>query len=60
MRKLLLVAAVAVVGLSACRKTYDCTYTYEVLGVEYTTEAKCEKCNKSDVQQLEDAGWECK
>ena len=59
MKKLLLVAAVAVLGLSACKKDYDCTYTYELLGVEYTSEATCTKCSKSDVQELEDAGWEC-
>lgn len=49
MNKLFLVAAVAVLGLSACKKDYTCTC--EVLGTESVTEY--EGLNKDDADTAE-------
>lgn len=59
MKKLILIAAVAVAGLTSCKKDYECTYELTILGTTTTSTATCAKCSKSDVQELEDAGWEC-
>lgn len=61
MKKVLLFAAVGAfaVSLSSCTKDYECTYETTILGTTTTTTTTCEKCSKDDVQELEDAGWEC-
>lgn len=57
MKKLLLVGAVAVLGLASCKKDYTCTYTYDVLGTEYTASVDCLKCSKSDIEEIESVGY---
>lgn len=61
MKKAIMTLGVAAIALSfsSCRKNYDCTYEYELLGVKYTSTSTCTKCNKDDVKKLEDAGWVC-
>ena len=39
-------------------KNYDCTYV-DSLGNADPNVRTCQKCSKSDVTELEDAGWVC-
>lgn len=55
MKKLLLVGAVAVLGLSACKKSYTCTCEVEVLGETSTSVAEYDKVNKETADAAEKA-----
>lgn len=55
MKKILLITSIIVSTLTSCKKDYECTTV--IFGVETT--ATCEKCSKSDVEEIENAGWEC-
>ena len=48
MKKVLLVAAVAVFALSSCTKDYTCTCTVEVLGVSSSSSVDYEGLSKSE------------
>jgi len=57
MKKLVLLAAVAVAGLSSCKKDYECCTSTTVLGT--TTEAcVTQKLTKSEAEDLEAASVE--
>ena len=61
MRNLLLFI-VFTLGLSACgchapfsRCNFNCTYVES----DSTNSVTCSACSKADIEELEDAGWEC-
>ena len=63
MKKLLVVAVIAVAALSSCKKDYDCTYDYTWSDDTTTTyTSSCLKCSgsvKDDyVSSLEAAGYD--
>ena len=53
MKKLLFVAAVAVVALSSCKKDYTCECTVEVFGVSSSSSVDYEGLSKSEADDLE-------
>lgn len=55
MKKLLFVAAVAVVALSSCKKDYTCECTVEFLGVSSTSTVDYEGLSKSEADDAEAA-----
>ena len=59
MKKLVLLGAVAVAGLSSCKKDYNCSYELTLLGSTSTVEVECNKCSKSDIEELESVGYDC-
>ena len=53
MKKLVLLGAVAVAGLSSCTKDYTCTYGSgdNVISID------CNKCSKSDIEEIEKVSY---
>ena len=57
MKKLVLLGAVAVLGLSACKKDYTCVYEYDFLGQTQSVSIDCNKCSKSDIEDIEGVSY---
>lgn len=53
MKKIILLGAVAVLGLSACKKDYKCVYEYDWAGSTKSVSTDCNKCSKSDIEDIE-------
>ena len=57
MKKLALLGAVAVLALSSCKKDYTCTYEYDFLGTTQEFSIDCNKCSKSDIEEIEKVSY---
>ncbi len=55
MKKVLLVGAVALLGLASCKKDYTCECTVDLLGVK-TTSSTTLNATKSDAKEACEAG----
>ena len=56
MKKIILVGAVAMLGLASCKKDRTCECTFDYLGVKETETITIPKSSKSDAKTICEAG----